>query len=406
MALNQLPDFSYKSGVPNELVAAYQQKAQQEEQMRMNQEALKQQKIKTVQDTFTAGAGVVSNIMEFNKQKQMVDAQQALTGLFSRGSEQEYAKSPEYRQELQSLVTKAFPKEAGKEAAEAAFAQLNPKSLSQKGTYQQSGLEVAGPDGRPVTVATNFDTTTGKHYNPITGQEVKTPEDLKGLLPRGYAQSTRGAGYTAGGQEVVADARSGKKFVYDEDGELEEYTGKIYPRLENIPSGIADALSELTYSQEVLGRIKDSFDPKFVGPIAARAGKISQYVENLTDEQRVEFYGNVAEYKNSIIKAITGAQMSELEAKRIIQQIQNENASPKAFMAGLERASKATQQRLTAKEKGLGSRGYITRREVNPEALSAEMDKKLGLQNQQSNAVPQVGSMYNGAKVLSVKRIK
>lgn len=187
MALNQLPDFSYKGEVPfASIVQAYQQKAQQEEQMRMNQEALKQQKINNVKDIFTQGAGLVDNLMKYNKQSQIQDAQNALTSLLGRGAEQvptgqmtpasssmvpqldqasltqDYSKTPGYKAELASLVTKAFPDEAGKEAAKAAFGQLNP-SASQTGRQQvirysptsgpnkgQSFIGFADPNGKAI----------------------------------------------------------------------------------------------------------------------------------------------------------------------------------------------------------------------------------------------------------------
>jgi hypothetical protein len=133
MALNQLPDFSYKGEVSSaSIIQAYQQKAQQEEQMRMNQEVLKQQKINNVKDIFNQGAGLVSTLMDYNKQKSLTDAQGALTNLLGMGAmpavvegeTKEYSKTPEYKAELAALVSKAYPKEAGAEVSKFAFDQL------------------------------------------------------------------------------------------------------------------------------------------------------------------------------------------------------------------------------------------------------------------------------------------
>jgi hypothetical protein len=195
----------------------------------------------------------------------------------------------------------------------------------------------------------------------------------------------RPVGFTPDGKEVVGDRR-GQKFVasIDEQGNetFEPYNEKVFPKLENLPASATDALAELDYSGEVLTALAESFNPEYVGPIAARAGKLSAYIGALTDEQRVEFYGNYAEYKNSIIKAITGAQMSEQEAHRIIQQIPNENASPQAFIAGVKRSYRMSQQRIRAKVRSLEKSGYASRDKREPaiseERLNQMFDQRLG----------------------------
>lgn len=197
MALNQLPDFSYKGEVPfAAIVAAYQQKAQQEQQMRMEGEQLRQQKIQQVAETFKAGAGLVNAITEHNKQAQIKDARSALASLLQRGSEPyptgaqsvgmvggapvpvaqmgTYAMSPEYKNELASIVTKAFPEQAGKEVAKAAFAQLNPEN--KQGVMQQAALELT--NGK--TVAATFDNGTYYYAN------TKTPIPADQIAGRAY----------------------------------------------------------------------------------------------------------------------------------------------------------------------------------------------------------------------------
>lgn len=261
-----------------------------------------------------------------------------------------------------------------------------PDSQAALERFQQSALEIKDEQGRPITVSTSFDKATGKQINPMTGQEIRGPADAKGLMPRGYAQSTRSVGYSLDGQEIVADTRTGGKFVtsFDQNGtpRVEPYTGAIYPKLENPPATFTNALAEMGNAQVLLKDITTSFDPKYVGPVAAKAGKMTKYVEALSDEQRVEFYGNVAEYKNSIIKAITGAQMSEVEAKRIIQQIPDENASPTAFLAGVKRAYGMTERRMKQMELAINRSGGVVRGEnqkpISEEDLSEIVDKKLG----------------------------
>ena len=97
----------------------------------------------------------------------------------------------------------------------------------------------------------------------------------------------------------------------------------------------------------------------------------------------------MAEYKNSIIKAITGAQMSEVEAKRIIQQIPNENASPSAFKAGLKRAWRATNERIQTKVKGAEKGGYAYRgTPMTAEQAETLFNEKFG--KLASPAIPEI----------------
>ncbi len=325
----------------------------------------------------------------------------------------EAAKQQRQKDFMDALI-RANPKQVTEEIAKQKFAANTAASADR---YQQSALQITGPDGRPVTVATTFDKVTGQQINPLTGKPIVTEEDAKGLLQRGYAQGTRAAGYTSDGREVFADSRSGRKYTIevDENGTQKQidYTERIYPKLENPPATFTQSIAELSNAQELLVNISKSFDPKYVGPVAARAGKMSQYVGALTENQKVEFYGNVAEYKNSIIKAITGAQMSEVEAKRIVQQIPNENASPQAFLAGVKRAYAMSERRIRQQEKAIARSGGVVRGEqdspITEEQLTNLLDRKLGKLNQpvsSSKNVPTVGGTYDGKKVKSVKRIK
>jgi hypothetical protein len=247
-------------------------------------------------------------------------------------------------------------------------------------------LEFTDKQGRPRTVAVIFDKQLGVNVHPFTREPITSNDQLENLPSRGYAQSTKGAGYNELGQEISRDERTGAKFIVevDENGEKKytPYNGIVYPKRENPPATFTMAVAELGNAGELLKTITTSFDEKFVGPVAARAGKLTKFVDALTDEQRVAFYGNVAEYKNSIIKAITGAQMSEQEATRIIQQIPDENASPRAFLAGVKRAHDMTRRRMGQMEKAIARSGGIVRGEdeqaIGEDELTALVEAKLG----------------------------
>lgn len=412
-------DFTMKNYVdPASIASLYQRKAMAE------QEAARQAKQQEIDNVFRAVpliTGAIDDAIKVSKDRQARDVVNALSSLASTfrpaGAPEVGPLTEPHTQQQQALglATKIAPDKMAEKLINNQF----PKETNPGSRYQQSAIETVGPDGAPQTVFVTFDTQTGQQINPQTGQPITASSDTKGLPKKGYAQSYRNAGFTKDGKEVVANARTGEKFTLEE-GKPVPYTDKIYPKLENVPTGMTDAVAELKYSQTVLDRITQSFDPDYVGPVAARAGKVSKFVDALTEEQRIEFYGNVAEYKNSIIKAITGAQMSEVEAKRIIQQIPDDNASPRAFLAGLKRASIATNQRIAAKQRAMKDAGYVSRGEpINDEELNKAIDEKFGtlmknlpttgqdtssLPSQVKDAVEKLKG--SGVKIKGIKRIK
>ncbi len=416
---------------PMALANLMQRKSQIDQQQENLDRERKDNRFTKILEAVQAGQQIASNMMNLAEKRNQKQGLSELDALItapppsaSSSALPEHGTfgvqpSPEQTQTRQAALLAALVKANPSKGTEALLERQLPDAASENADrYQQSALQITGPDGRPITVSTTFDKVTGKQINPMNGKPIETEADAQNLLQRGYAQGTRAAGWTVDGREVFADARSGKKYTIevDENGEQKQvdYTERIYPKLENPPAKFTEAIAELGNAEVLLKDITKSFVPSYVGPIAARAGKMTQYVGALTDQQRVEFYGNVAEYKNSIIKAITGAQMSELEAKRIIQQIPNENASPQAFLAGVKRSYAMTKRRIDQQEKAIARSGGVVRGEQDSPISEAELqnllDEKLGMLNQdkpaENKGVPAVGGSFNGSKVLKVTKVK
>lgn len=414
-----MPDFKVQNQIdPTALASVMQRKSAMEQEQANADRAERNSRVSRILEAVVTGQQIASNMMSLaesrREAKGMRDASAILnepapTAKTSTLGEVEVKPSPEQEQSKQDRLRAALLQASGKAGALQMLKSQIPDTTSQKGRFQQAALEYKTPEGRSIPVATKFDTESGKHYNPVTGEEITSQEQLKGMLARGYAQSTRSAGYTADGEEVVADVRTGEKFTTstDENGNKvnKPYNGTIYPKLENPPEGFTQAVAELGNSERVLKSIVESFDPKFVGPLSP-IKNMTKYLDSLTDEKRVEFNGNVAEYKNSIIKAITGAQMSEIEARRIVQQIPDSNASPTAFMAGVKRAYDMTSRRIQEQEKAIKRSGGIVRGErdvaITEEDLTALIDKKLGrIGSSPKGSDPEADAL---AKVLGLKK--
>jgi hypothetical protein len=81
-------------------------------------------------------------------------------------------------------------------------------------------------------------------------------------------------------------------------------------------------IAETRASIDALNNLKELYDSSQTktGPIAGRISPIAGLVGMTTDEQEA-FMAATSAFKNAIIKEITGAQMSEVEAARIMKQV-------------------------------------------------------------------------------------
>ena len=91
---------------------------------------------------------------------------------------------------------------------------------------------------------------------------------------------------------------------------------------------IADARA----SEDALGNLKILFDEEFVGPFKGRVGKVRDTI-GFNPQLQSEFLAATSAFTNAVIKQITGAQMSEPEAKRIMKQIPRPEDPPTVWAA-------------------------------------------------------------------------
>ncbi len=94
-------------------------------------------------------------------------------------------------------------------------------------------------------------------------------------------------------------------------------------------------------SLDALDNLKTLFDsPRTsTGPIVGRTSPILGLVGMTTDEQEA-FMAATSAFRNHVIKEITGAQMSEPEAKRIMKQIPEETDPPTRWKAKYEQTKR------------------------------------------------------------------
>ena len=83
---------------------------------------------------------------------------------------------------------------------------------------------------------------------------------------------------------------------------------------------------------ESLDNLQTLFNKSYVGPVVGRIGKVADMF-GLNKQTQSDFYAATASFTNQVIKEITGAQMGEKEATRIMKEIPRPNDPPSVLQA-------------------------------------------------------------------------
>ena len=173
-------------------------------------------------------------------------------------------------------------------------------------------------------------------------EKQKTLASEKRGTERTIATEERAAGRPVYKPGQLLDFKVGDKNIQHKyEGGKWVPTGITSPRYK--PAGVTVNLKQSTGAERenlaageaalsTLDNLKGLYDEAFVGPIAGRVGKVKD-VFGGNPEKQSNFNAATHAFKNQIIKEITGAQMSEVEAKRIMKQIPDVNDPPKVWGA-------------------------------------------------------------------------
>lgn len=238
MAIIQRPDYSFQGQVPTaQIIQAYQEKALAEQKSRNEAASAKEQQMVNTAKMVQAGADMINKFTETAKLKAQEDAQKAMVSLLGQANDlkptgsysgvssvagmgevptaemTEYKNTPEYRNEMISLLSKATPKtfydEAGKKAAASLFpsTELNATAEARKTGIRD--MLVTLPDGTQANKMIGFDAQGA--YNPLNGSRVVSEEDYVALPERSYAmQPIEDA---EGNYLMAPKSKSGKVFT-------------------------------------------------------------------------------------------------------------------------------------------------------------------------------------------------
>ena len=128
-----------------------------------------------------------------------------------------------------------------------------------------------------------------------------------------------------------AEASLAEMKVQAQQRELEAPQGEA-PKQIKLPAAALDKVAGADAGIRLASKLENLFEEDWVGPAAGRAMQWSMQVPGLpVSDEYAQFSAETATLRNATIKAITGAQMSEPEAKRIMQQIPSFEDKPNVW---------------------------------------------------------------------------
>ncbi len=180
------------------------------------------------------------------------------------------------------------------------------------------------------------------------------PQLLQGIIGQAIQRQnqpgfTLGPGqgrFTATGQPIVQAPAAPPSLRPIATGEVtsvfDPTTGQITPtqfpspRVPSTTINLApserEAIASNLATDDALDNLLSLVDAKFIGPIEGRVGAVKD-IFGFNTPQESEFRAATSTFRNQVIKEITGAQMSEKEATRILKQVPQENDPPSVWRA-------------------------------------------------------------------------
>ncbi len=138
----------------------------------------------------------------------------------------------------------------------------------------------------------------------------------------------------------------------------------------NLAPSEREAIASNLATDDALNNLRNLVDANFVGPIKGTVGGIKD-IFGLNTPQESEFRAATSTFRNQVIKEITGAQMSEKEATRILKQVPQEKDPPSVWLAKWNQ-SKKNLERIRVRRAEVQKRAKITQQRT-PQAQTGQI---------------------------------
>lgn len=170
------------------------------------------------------------------------------------------------------------------------------------------------------------------------------------------------------GDAVTFDHASQKAYKGGKEVPLDQLGRMLNKTRPQMSSEQMNEVTNLLNAKTQLNTVSALFDPEATGPLQARLYQASKTMGvDLGDlrgmaaitDNKVRLRTVMGSAINDYIKAITGAQMSEPEARRIMSVMPDPNASDEAFMPALQEIVRITDMKLENRLGVLESQGTV-----------------------------------------------
>jgi hypothetical protein len=108
--------------------------------------------------------------------------------------------------------------------------------------------------------------------------------------------------------------------------------------------------------KETLNRVKNLYNPGWVGPIAGRWGGVKESTVGLTPEQ-ARFYSDLAQMQNTLVYLMSGKQINEHEFERLKKQLPDRDLPPSTFKARMNTFEKTLNSIINQRRAASGGYG-------------------------------------------------
>jgi hypothetical protein len=277
---------------------------------------------------------------------------------------------------------------AARAAAPEEFAKtlIKPQASGNSKFEQQSKFSIVDPVTGKARSVLGIAMNDGIHH-PVTRQLIT---DLNELPDAGFKVDASIAGRDPNtNMPVEYNTQTG---MYTSAGK--PFAGVVFPELANAPAGIAQSMVSYSMAKQQLASITRDYSADFTGPAMGRYKTVEEWA-GTNDPKAAKFQAELRYFQNYMVKAITGAQMSNEEALRLIQSMPTMKDNPAAFISKLQTsAEQADLAMKTALDISQAS-GYAIRPNAIDEASVANLvNSKFGL----TPSAPAFGGASSGGQ--------
>jgi hypothetical protein len=252
---------------------------------------------------------------------------------------------PEVRKRIDDELAKANEAEA---ATLLTQRQGQPEEIQK--SLENEAITNTGPAGQKLALPVIKEERAAKKDDAMMGLAIKRG-DWKPPQPWGMTTAPDGTQVAVG---FDPNARKVVTYPVPFTGQIDPITKGRTPASEVGKGVMLDTISGN------LERIRQTYNPDYVGFITGRAKQLQASTVGGLDEKQASFYADVNDIADMLLRARSGAQINEQEYNRLSKLVPTPNLPPSTFTARLNRFETQLKQTMANQQKRLKTGGYMT----------------------------------------------